>query len=200
LTTDDRTPRPTADKPLRADARRNRELLLEVAEQVFTEHGPGASTEEVARVANVGIATVFRHFPTKEALLQAVLVRRLEKLREAATSMLGEREPGAAFFAFLDLVVDHSPVKNAFAQALAQAGIDVQAATSEAGQGLRDTMAVLLADAQRAGAVRPEVELPDLVAILIGAGAMLEHLADHPASARRALTVVVDGLRPRPTA
>ena len=68
-------------RTLRADARRNRARLLEVADRVFTERGVGAPTEEVARAAGVGIGTVFRHFPTKEALLEAVYVARLRRLK-----------------------------------------------------------------------------------------------------------------------
>ncbi|MFI0778070.1 TetR/AcrR family transcriptional regulator [Streptomyces sp. NPDC021212] len=71
-------------RPQRSDARTNRERILSVAEEVFGQGGRSASTEEVARLAGVGIATVFRHFPTKAALLEAVLVQRFDRLREQA--------------------------------------------------------------------------------------------------------------------
>ncbi|SEE21564.1 transcriptional regulator, TetR family [Streptomyces sp. TLI_105] len=195
--TTDQTPPGTGAKPLRADARRNRARLLEVAEAVFTERGTGASTEEIAREAKVGIATVFRHFPTKEALLEAVLVRRLQRLAEEGRRLMAEPGPEYALLAFFDLVLDQSPVKNAFAAALADAGVDVRAATSEAGRALREVLVALLDGAQQAGVVRRDLEVPELTAILVGTCRMLEHLDGHPESAKRARAVVRDGLRAR---
>ncbi|MFC1415545.1 TetR/AcrR family transcriptional regulator [Streptacidiphilus cavernicola] len=194
--TTEQTPPVPGPKPLRADARRNRARLLEVAEAVFAEQGTGASTEEVARRANVGIATVFRHFPTKEALLEAVLIRRLEQLAEEGRRLLAESGPTEALFALFDLIVEASPVKNAFAAALADAGVDVGAAAAEAGHALHAVLSELLSGAQRAGAVRKDLEVPELIAILVGTARMLEHLDGHPASAARARAVVRDGLRP----
>ncbi|MFG2823749.1 TetR/AcrR family transcriptional regulator [Kitasatospora sp. NPDC048365] len=185
----------TTAKPLRADARRNRARLLEVAEEVFAERGPGASTEEVARAAGVGIATVFRHFPTKEALLEAVLVRRLERLAEEAQQLAASCPPAEAFFDFFNLVVDRSPVKNAYAAALADAGVDVHAAVSDAGRAVSAALGGLLAAAQGAGAVRTDLEVPELTAILVGTCRMLQHLDGRPDAARRARQVVLDGLR-----
>lgn len=75
------------ERPLRADARRNRARLLDVAEAVFAEHGVTVSTEEIARTAGVGIGTVFRHFPSKEALLEAVYVARLRRLADDAAAL-----------------------------------------------------------------------------------------------------------------
>src|SRR5437763_6993684 len=87
-------------RPQRADARTNRERILNAAEEVFGKRGESASTEEVARLANVGIATVFRHFPTKAALLEAVLVQRFDRLHVQAETLLDATEPGTAFFDF----------------------------------------------------------------------------------------------------
>ncbi|MFD4656566.1 TetR/AcrR family transcriptional regulator [Kitasatospora sp. NPDC058444] len=193
--TSDQIPSVEGAKPLRADARRNRARLLEVAEAVFAERGTGASTEEIAREAKVGIATVFRHFPTKEALLRAVLVRWMERMGEEGRRLADELGPADALFAFFDLVLDQSPAKNAFAAALADAGVDVKAATSESGQALHEVLTALLEDAQRVGAVRPDLELPELTAILVGTCRMLEHLDGHPESAKRARAVVRDGLK-----
>ncbi|MFE6183948.1 TetR/AcrR family transcriptional regulator [Streptomyces sp. NPDC056465] len=122
----------------------------------------------MAREAKVGIATVFRHFPTKEALLEAVLVRRLERLAEEGQRLMTETGPAHALFAFFDLVLHQSPVKNAFAAALADAGVDVRAAASEAGHALREVLIALLDGAQQAGVVRRDLEVPELTAILVG--------------------------------
>ncbi|MEZ0068924.1 AcrR family transcriptional regulator [Streptacidiphilus sp. MAP12-20] len=183
-------------RPLRADARRNRARLLEVAEAVFTARGTTVPTEEIAREAGVGVGTLFRHFPTKEALLEAVLLSRLDRLAEEATRLAADETPGDAFFAFFAQVVDHSSTKNAFAEALSAAGVDVRQATSDVGQTLRKALASLLADAQRAGAVRPDLGVPELTALLVGTHRMMEHLGDDSAARERTFAVVFDGLRP----
>ncbi|WP_181442456.1 TetR/AcrR family transcriptional regulator [Streptomyces tateyamensis] len=182
-------------RPLRADAARNRARLLDAAEEVFTARGTGVRTEEVAKAAGVGVGTLFRHFPTKEALLQAVLVRRMERLGQEAERLRGELGPGEAFLAFFALVVDASPSKNEFADALAAAGVDVREATQEAGKVVLQAVAELLADAQRAGRVRPDLGVPEVTALMVGASRALEHLdpQDGPAR-RRAVEVVLAGL------
>src|SRR5580692_1830938 len=92
-------------RPQRVDARANRVRILDVAEEVFGQGGESASTEQVARLAGVGIATVFRHFPTKAELLEAVLARRFERLRERADGLAGAADPGQAFFDFFTHMV-----------------------------------------------------------------------------------------------
>jgi AcrR family transcriptional regulator len=103
----------TSEKALRADARRNRGRVLAAAEEVFAAEGVGAPTEAVARRAGVGIGTVFRHFPTKEALLEAVLVERLRGLAEHARAAAADPDAGGALFGFLEHVVTQSAAKNA---------------------------------------------------------------------------------------
>jgi AcrR family transcriptional regulator len=182
-------------RPLRADARRNRARLLEVADQVFTERGVGASTEEVARAAGVGIGTVFRHFPTKQALLAAVLATRLEQLAAEAEALTDEPDPGAALDRLVRLVVGHARAKNAYADAL---GGDIPGLKDEIRGRLTDAVAALLARAQAAGAVRAELRPADLMALLVGASRAVEHTGD--AAARdRVLGVVLAGLRPEAT-
>src|SRR5271168_4009590 len=95
----------------RVDARANRSRILDVAEEVFGAGGESASTEEVARLAGVGIGTVFRHFPTKAALLEAVLVRRFDRLREQAEALLNAVDPGAAFLGFFGHLVADAAAK-----------------------------------------------------------------------------------------
>jgi AcrR family transcriptional regulator len=178
-------------RPLRADARRNRERLLEVADRVFTERGVGASTEEVARAAGVGIGTLFRHFPTKEALLAAVLAERLTRLAAEAEALAGDPDPGAALDRLVRLVVGHSRAKNAYADAL---GDGIAAVKDEVRGRLRDAVAALLERAQAAGEVRVDLTPPDLMALLVGASRAVEATAN--AGAReRVLSVVLAGLR-----
>jgi AcrR family transcriptional regulator len=182
-------------RPLRADARRNRARLLEVADQVFTARGVGAPTEEVARAAGVGIGTVFRHFPTKEALLAAVLAARLERLAAEAEALTAEPDPGAALDRLVRLVVGNAPAKNAYADAL---GGDIPGLKEAVGGRLRDAIAALLARAQAAGAVRAELRPADLMALLVGASRAVENTAD-AAAGERVLGVVLAGLRPPAT-
>ena len=182
-------------RPLRADARRNRARLLEVAEQVFADRGIGASTEEIARRAGVGVGTVFRHFTTKEALLEAVFIARLTRLGERAAALTESEEPGPAFFAFVALVVDQASSKNAFADALAAAGVNVQAVASGVSGEFAGAMRVLLSNAQQAGAVRPDIGVSELKAVLVGASRAVEQGGDDPATRARILAVMLDGLR-----
>lgn len=184
-------------RPLRADARRNRERLLTAADAVFDELGVGASTEEVARRAGVGIGTLFRHFPTKESLLRAVLVGRMRRLADEARELAGLEDPGDAFFAFFERVVDHAADKTALADALAAAGVDATEAVAEVRDDVTSAITGLLARAQRAGAVRADIGVPEVFALLVGASRAVEHAGDDRGLAARSLAVITDGLRPR---
>jgi AcrR family transcriptional regulator len=187
-----------AERSLRADARRNRARILSAADAIFTTKGPRASTEEVATQAGVAIGTVFRHFPTKEALIEAVFVERLRGLVEDAESLLNADDAGAAFFTFFARVVTQTAAKHAFTDALAEAGIDavaVRGAIARVGKDLHHALGALLVRAQEDGAVRADVRVPELVAVLIGASHAIEQGADRDTRAR-VLAIVLDGLQP----
>jgi AcrR family transcriptional regulator len=156
----------TPDKPLRADARRNRARVLETAEAVFDELGPSASTEEIARRAGVGIGTVFRHFPTKEDLLAAIMKARLEKVFAAADQLADSGDPGTAFFEFFAQLVAEAARKKTVVDLLIRSGIDFQA--DKPIGGLQDVVGRMLTRAQEAGAVRADVRLPEVMALLTG--------------------------------
>jgi len=193
-----KTPVVNEGKPLRADARRNRARVLEAADEVFASKGVSASTEEIARHARVGIGTVFRHFPTKEALLEAVLVERFGRLAEEARGLAGAEQPGPAFFDFLDRIVNQSATKNAFTDALSQAGINVENAVAEVGRELWSALNTLLTRAQQAGAVRDDVHTGELIALIVGASRAAEYASRDPNLQARAVAVIFDGLRPGP--
>jgi AcrR family transcriptional regulator len=182
---------------MRADAQRNRERLLAAADSVFAEDGVAASTEEVARRAGVGIGTVFRHFPTKVSLLEAVFVARLRRLVDAADELAADDQPGPAFFAFLDSVLDQSGRKRAFSDALAAEGVDVDSATASAKADLERVGERLLRRAQRAGAVRADIGMSEVMIMLVGLSGIAEHGSGAPDVRDRAVRVLVDGLRPR---
>jgi AcrR family transcriptional regulator len=183
-------------RPLRADARRNHERLLEVADAVFAERGVAATSDEIARAAGVGIGTVFRHFPTKEALLTAVYQERLRRMAARAAALTTADDPGGAFFDYFRSVVEHTGQKAAIADALAESGIDVR--STSGGVEFRGAFEVLLRRAQDAGAVRRDIGVPELIAVLVGATRAVE-LAEAPPVRARIISIVLDGLR-APTA
>ena len=189
---------PRDGKPRRADALRNRAKVLEAAETVFDARGITASTEEVAREAGVGIGTVFRHFPTKEALLEAVYVSRLRNLAAEAEALASGTDPGAAFFAFFTRVVGHAATKNALTAALLEADVDVSETTAETGQDLKRALAALLGRAQEAGAVRGDIGPAEVMTLLVAASQAAERAGTDRGVRDRAVSVILDGLRAAP--
>ena len=175
----------------RSDAVRNRERVLAAAEEAFGETGTGASTEEIARRAGVGAGTLFRHFPTKEALLEAVFVARLRRLADRAVALGDAADPGVALRDLFAEVVAESATKNAYADALDAAA--VSRATGAVGAELRDALGVLLDRAQREGVVRSDLGVADLLALLVGTSRAVERLTDD-ASRERVISVILDGL------
>ncbi|MET7748688.1 helix-turn-helix domain-containing protein [Micromonospora sp. NPDC005367] len=142
--------------PLRADAQRNRARILDAAEAVFAEFGTRASTEEVARRAGVAIGTVFRHFPTKDDLLAAIMKRLLAQLVEEA----GKRD----LFGFFTHLVALAAAKKTVADLLAGSGVDIR--LPDALGHLKEAVGRLLKQAQAAGAVAHTVRLPEVMALL----------------------------------
>ncbi len=182
-------------RPLRADARRNRARILDAAETVLAAQGLAAPIDDVAREAGVGIGTVYRHFPTKEALFEAVVVNRVQRLVEDAEALGDADDPGEAFFAFLARWAEHSATSKALSDGLADTGVDVKAATSDVKQQLWRAVQHLLTRAQRAGAVRTDVRIDDLQSLLAGV-CLAAAYNDDPNLRARTVAVVCDGLRP----
>ena len=181
---------------MRADAARNRDRVLEAAELVLTRDGLDAPMRAIARQAGVGIGTVYRQYPTKEALYQAIMADRMERLVERASSLATGADAGAAFFAFFDSIVMDATTKKIFADALIDAGIDAKAASGEAaGHDVLTAIETLLVRAQRAGAVRADVGMPEVLGLL--SGACLAAKQQHWDAGRRSRTlgIVFDGLR-----
>jgi AcrR family transcriptional regulator len=185
-------------RPLRADAQKNRARVLAAAEEVFAARGVTASTEDVAREAGVGIGTVFRHFPTKEALLEAVIVSRLRRFADEAHALAAATtaDPGHNFFTLVWRAVDQSTVKNAVAAALADAGVDLTPATQPIMAEVRNSLDVLLTRAQQACAVRDDVGVDEVVALLIGAARAAESTGGDQTVLMRTVAIICDGLRP----
>lgn len=150
-----------AETPLRADAQRNRERILAAAEEVFLERGAGAALEYVAKRAGVGIGTLYRRFPTREALLAAMYSARFLAFAEACRARDAEFDAIGALRAYLEDLVVHTNVYRGFAASLGtvlQTGTAGCHATSQEGKRL-------LARAQKAGAIRQDVSFDDLVCV-----------------------------------
>jgi AcrR family transcriptional regulator len=155
---------------LRADARRNRERILAAAEAVFLEQGAGAALEDVAKRAGVGIGTLYRRFPTREALLAATYNARFLSLAAASRARDDGRDPAGALRAYLEDLVTGTTLYRGFATAIGtvlQSGTPGCHATTEEGERL-------LRQAQASGAVRPDVRFQDLVCVVTAISLALE--------------------------
>ena len=179
---------------LRADARRNRARVLEVAAKVFANEGLAVPIDEIASRAGVGIGTVYRQFPTKEALFAAIVEDRISQLAERAEAAAREPAPGDAFFSVLDRMIDGAAHKRDLVDALVGAGVDLKSTANAASTRMRKALAVLLRRAQRAGEVRSDVNVEELFALL---GATFAAANRAGASAPRLFAIVRDGLRAR---
>ncbi len=188
----------TGGRALRADARKNRERLLVAAEEVFAEKGVSVPVDEVACRAGVGVGTLYRHFPTKEALIAAVLATRLEELCAESRAARLAPDPGAALFDFAERLGAQVAVKHDLADALAEAGIDVKAQMADVVEEMNANVEVLIAKAQEAGAVRDDVAANELFGLVVATctAAKLQGLDE--TGRQRMIRVVFDGLRRRP--
>jgi AcrR family transcriptional regulator len=180
---------------MRSDAQANRDRVLAAAEEVFGESGKAGSTEEVARRAGVGIGTVFRHFPTKQLLVEATIVRHLTMLTDTARARGQDGEAGAAFRETFREMVSGAPAKLALV-ALREETDDPVGSADEveaAAAMLREAVEVLLSRGQKAGEVRADATV-DEVYVLIRA---LANTRGDQAVVDRAVGIVLDGLSPR---
>ena len=183
----------TVRKP-RADAIRNRERVLEAAKAVFSAGGPEASLEAVARKAGVGIGTLYRHFPTREALFEAVYRREVQQLSELAEQLKSEADPVDALRRWLRSNVEFVATKKGMSAALALAVQSSSELTAFSFERLTKAVGALLDRAVAAGEIRSDISPEDLLRALVG----MCYLHDQPGwqnSVVRLLDVFVDGLR-----
>ena len=188
----------SAGPPQRADARRNRAQILAAAEAVFADLGVGVPVDEVARRAGVGVGTLYRHFPTKEALFEAVIVRHMERLTERATALAGADDAGRALFEFLEQLAAEATSKRDLFDTLAGAGINVKERASGTKEALERAAGVLLERAQEAGAVRADVSLADLIGLVMGTCLAVDTGGALRCSQARMMSIVCAGLRTGP--
>ena len=181
-----------ARKP-RADALRNRDRLLEAAKASFAGAGADVSLDEIARRAGVGIGTLYRHFPTRDAIVEAVYRREVEQLADAANRLTATLPPAEALHAWMRLFVDYIATKRVTAPALKAmvGGAEVYASS---GARIAEAMAAMVERARTRGEIRADADPADLLRALAG----FTHFnagADWEASVRRLIDILMDGLR-----
>jgi AcrR family transcriptional regulator len=182
-----------AARPLRADAQRNRARLLEAAEVVFASEGIEAPVDLIAEKAGVGVGTLYRHFPTKEKLCEAILLERLAGITADAQALACAEDPSAAFFGFLEYVVEQGCLKRDLMAAVMGAGVEFEISAAEVKEELRAAVEVLLQRAQSVGAVRPDVTATVVMSLIFATCQASVHAGGPPAP--ELLAIVCDGLR-----
>ncbi|MET8654500.1 TetR/AcrR family transcriptional regulator [Nocardia aurea] len=180
-----------ADRPRRADARRNYELVLSAAREVFDELGVTAPLDEIARRAGVGNATMYRHFPTRRDMVIAVYAEEVTALGELGRTLLEDPSPADALFTWLRAFIAHVSATGRLPLAIPDDEAGQRSALyREWHETMRTAAADLLRRAQQAGAIKADLDVSDLLASANGIG---RAAADDP-QADRLLTIVRDGL------
>lgn len=177
---------------MRADARRNRERLVMAAREAFTSGERKVSLESVARAAGVGIGTLYRHFPTREALAEAVYRTEFAALRDSAAELLAELPPDAALRAWMDRFAEYLATKREMAEAL-RAVISTVSLSAKRAE-LAEAAGTVLEAGAADGTLRSDVLAEDVVAGIVGV--FLSCGPDQPEQAARLLDLMMDGLRP----
>jgi len=174
----------------RSDALRNRDKVLAAAERALAAGGPGVPLDEIARRAGVGAGTVYRHFPSKDALVEAVVASRMARMAAAARSFAAQDDAGSAFFSFFAQMIGWIAVNKALVAALdRRTGIP---AASGSKREFQAALSELRSRAQQAGAIRGDVDDDDVIALLTGCVAMVAVRG----SADRMVALACDALRP----
>jgi len=184
---------PARRKP-RSDALRNRERILEVAKGAFTRHGAAATLDDIAKQAGVGAGTLYRHFPTRDALIEAVYRSEVERLAAAAHQFAGAMSPVEALRAWLLLFVDYIAAKHIIAPALnslAGGPSRLYEGSRSLVQGAIDN---LVRSAKRSGDVRRDIDASDLLRAVIGVS-YVGSSGDWQQSARRLVDILMAGSR-----
>jgi AcrR family transcriptional regulator len=182
------------EKPLRADARRNREKVLEAARAVFADQGVDAQMDDVARRADVGVGTVYRHFPTKDALLGALAEELFAKLAAHAREMLELDDPWEAFRRTMWFSAEKTTGDRAFAEILA-ASRETLPIECPGKKELTGTVDQIMKRAIERGQMRPDVVIDDIPVLMCGIGSASAMPHSKPEAWRRHLGIVLDGMR-----
>jgi AcrR family transcriptional regulator len=188
----------TTVKPQRADAQRNRARLLEAAVRAFSQDCPDVTLDGIAKDAGVGIGTLYRHFPTRESLVEAAYRNELDRLCDAAADLSQELTPEAAMRAWMDRFVDYMTTKRGMSDALRCVIASGGNPFSHSRDRMTAAVTTLLEAGAAAGTIRPDVEPVDVLASLSGV-TLAAGDPDQRDQARRLLDLLMDGLRYQPT-
>ena len=181
--------------PMRKNARANRDRILAAAEAVFGAAGELGSTEDVADRAGVGNATVFRHFPTKDALIEATLVRQFDRLSEQASRLAGEPDPGRAVRELIVTLIETSSTKLTLISLVGESG-QLPPAVQEATSRVQAAIGDILARAKDAGAVAGDVTVEEFFVLVRGVGQAAATMPAAPVTLDRAIEIICRGLAP----
>ncbi len=182
-----------SERHLRADAQRNRERILEAATTLMATHGIDVPIDEIAQLAQVGVGTVYRNFPTKGALFEGLLLARIAPLVSAARSAATAQDPGDAFITFVRQMSDEFADFRALADAMVASGVDLSAAKQQISGDLIVAVEELLRRAQHAGRIRPDVTITDVSAMMAGLSHADPSFMDLP-QRQRCVALVCDSL------
>lgn len=178
---------------MRHDALHNRERILAAAEEVFSEQGAAGSTREIARRAGVGIGTVFRHFPMKNELVEAVLIRHFARLTDLALSLAAASPPGGALRPLVREMIETGPAKITLAS-LAGGRDEIPPGVAAASRELRAAVEEVLRCAQDAGQARRETTVDEVYLLVRGLAHASAAMPVPPDTLRRAADIVLAGL------
>ncbi len=187
-------PAPRAARPVRADAQRNRQALMTVARGAFATQD-AVTLEDVARAAGVGIGTLYRHFPTREALVEAVYAAELDAVTGSAPGLLTELTPPAALRALMDRYASFAAAKRGMVDTLRAGWASGRIATPATRERLTATIATILVAGARDGSLRPDVEADDVTTLLLGVFLATTQSATEKRTGAL-LNLLVDALRP----
>lgn len=185
----------TAERKPRADAEKNRQRILKVAKEAFTKFGADASLDDIAKRAGVGAGTLYRHFATRDALIEAVYRNEVEKMAEAAATFARKYEPVDALRRWMTLFVDHIAAKRIIAPAL-NSVVGGPSKLYEGSHGLiQQAIEMLVKRAIDNGEMRKDIDAFDLLRALIGVS-FISTGADWQKSAKRLVDILISGSRP----
>ena len=191
--------KPTAEalpRAQRADARRNREAVMDAARRLMAKDGLDTQMDDIAREAGVGVGTVYRHFPNKDDLIYALAEHRFERLAEFARDALAQTKPGPAFEEFLLRCAELQAADRSLSEVMRDRPEAMQAGAQKAG--LLELTREVMTRAQDVGAIRADAEAEDVPMLMCGVGTTMpgnDGPFVTPTSWRRYMAVVIDGLR-----
>ncbi|ACK52219.1 transcriptional regulator, TetR family [Methylocella silvestris BL2] len=190
-----RAPAAGSPRKPRADAKRNHERLVEMAKAAFADVGVDVGLDEIARRAGVGIGTLYRHFPNRDAIVEAVYRREVQQLADSAASLLQSLSPGEALREWMRLFVDYIATKKVIAPALGSIVGGASELYASSGARITAAMSLLVERAGASGDIRADVDPNDLLRALVGF-TYGNAAPGWEASARRLIDILMDGLRP----